>query len=210
MLFHGKRPPIAAEYTKYPVPLRRINPLSEIEATAAYELLKDSNNIAAYGEADKNYPSAVCYYQAPFLTDTAAAVKRHISPFLDYDIVETYCYARLYGMGDKLKIHVDRGACFISVSICFGYDYNNLFTDGARWPIGTLADDGEGGEREELFDLKPGEGILYPGCLAPHWRDVFLGQNCGQAFFHYVPAAEQTFGEYFGDVGPGGRGGWAT
>jgi hypothetical protein len=204
MHFHGKLPPITAEYAKYPVPLRRINPLSEAEATAAYGLLKDPGNIAAYGEPDKTYPSAVCYYQAPFLTETAAAVKRHVRPFLDYDIVETYWYARLYGMGDKLEPHVDRGACFVSVSLCFGYDFNALFPEGSRWPIGALADDGKGGEREELFDLKPGEGILYPGCSAPHWRDVFLGQNCGQAFFHYVPAAAQTFGEYFGDIGRGG------
>lgn len=203
MRFHGNRPPIAAEYANYPVPLRHIFPLTEAEAAEAYALLKDSNNIEAYGEPDKTYPSAVCYYRAPFLAETAAAVKRHIRPYLDYDIVETYWYARLYGMGDKLDIHVDRGACFVSVSLCFGYDFNTLFTDGSSWPIGALEEDGKGGEREALFDLKPGEGILYPGCSAPHWRDVFLGQTCGQAFFHYVPAVAQTFGEFFGDVGRG-------
>ena len=203
MQFHGMRHPIAAEYAKYPVPLRHINPLTEAEAAEAYALLKDSHNIQAYGEPDKDYPSAVCYYTAPFLDATAAAVRRHIRPFLNYDIVETYWYARLYGMGDKLDIHVDRGACFISVSVCFGYDFNTLFPDGSSWPIGALAEDGEGGEREELFDLRPGEGILYPGCSAPHWRDVFLGEHCGQAFFHYVPAAPETFGEFFGGPGRG-------
>ena len=204
MRFHGKRPPIAAEYDKYPVPLRRINPLTGAEAAAAYGLLKDSGNVAAYGERDKTYPSAVCYYRAPFLADTAAAVMRHIRPMLDYDIVETYWYARLYGMGDKLVPHVDRGACFVSVSLCFGYDFNTLFPEGSGWAIGALAEDSEDGDREELFELQPGEGILYPGCAAPHWRDVFLGDHCGQAFFHFVPAADETFREYYGDVGRGG------
>ena len=131
MQFYGQRPPIAAEYVKYPVPIRHIDPLTGAEAAAAYELLKDADNIEAYGERDNTYPSAVCFYGAPFLADYAAAVKRHIRPYLDYDIVETYWYARLYGMGDKLDIHVDRGACFISVSICFGYDFNTLFPDGS-------------------------------------------------------------------------------
>lgn len=199
MQFYGQRPPIAAEYAKYPVPIKRIDPLTGAEAAAAYALLKDADNIAAYGERDKAYPSAVCFYGAPFLADCAAAVKRHIRPYLDYEIVETYWYARLYGMGDKLDIHVDRGACFISVSICFGYDFNTLFPDGSAWPIGALGQDGDGAEREVLFALKPGEGMLYPGCSAPHWRDVFLGEHCGQAFFHYVPAVADTFGAYFGD-----------
>lgn len=205
MRFYGKRPPIAAEYARYPVPLRRINPLTPAAAAEAYELLKDPGNVAAYGESDKSYPSAVCFYRAPFLSEAAAAVKRHIRAFLDYDIVETYWYARLYGMGDKLPLHVDRGACFVSVSVCFGYDFNSLFSEGARWAIGALAQDGAGGEREELFELGPGEGILYPGCGAPHWRDVFLGEHCGQAFFHYVPAGIAAFEEFIGDAERGGR-----
>lgn len=206
MRFYGNRPPIAAEYARYPVPLRRINPLSPEEASEAFGQLKDSGNIEAYGETDKSYPSAVCYYHAPFLEETAASVKRHIRPFLDYDIVETYWYARLYGTGDKLPIHVDRGACFVSVSVCFGYDFNTLFTEGSRWPIGALAQSGTESESEELFELAPGEGILYPGCAAPHWRDVFLGERCGQAFFHYVPAGVAAFDEFLGDVGRGARG----
>ncbi len=56
------------------------------------------------------------------------------------------------------------------------------------------------GERQVLFALRPGEGMLYPGCSVPHWRDVFLGEHCGQAFFHYAPAVADTFGAYFGDT----------
>ena len=199
MQFHGKKAPIAAQYAKFPVPLTLIRPLSAEAAAEAYESLKDAATIEAYGETDKAYPGAVCFYRARFLAEVATAVARHIRPYLEYDIVETYWYARLYGMGDKLDIHVDRGPCFVSVSLCFGYDFNTLFTDGSSWPIGALEEDGKGGERAALFDLKPGQGILYPGCSVPHWRDVFLGQTCGQAFFHYVPAVAQTFGEFFGD-----------
>ena len=201
MKFYGKRPPIAAEYDKYPVPLKAIRPFSPEEAAAGYALLKNQDNIATYGEQDKTYPSAVCFYGAPFLREYAETVKREIERYLDYDIVETYWYARLYGMGDRLDIHVDRGACFVSVSVCFGYDYNDLFPAGSTWPLGALAEETGGGAHDLLFDLKPGEGMLYPGCGAPHWRDVFLGEHCGQAFFHYVPADADTFGEFYGDQG---------
>lgn len=199
MRFYGKRPPIAAEYARYPVPLRRVRALSEGEAAAAYGVLTDPENVKAYGEPDKTYPSAVCFYRAPFLADMHEKIGELIRPFLDYDIVGTYWYARLYGLGDKLDIHVDRGACFVSVSVCFGYEYNGFFPEGATWELGALDESG-GAAKEVLFGLKPGEGMLYPGCSAPHWRDVFLGERCGQAFFHYVPADEARFGEYFGDA----------
>ncbi|MDX1486084.1 MAG: hypothetical protein R3229_16555 [Alphaproteobacteria bacterium] len=201
--FHGKRPEIAAHYAKYPVPLAAIAPFTAEEAAGAYALMKDAHNIDTYGESDKAYPSAVCYYRAPFLGDYAARVKRHIRPYLDYDIVETYWYARLYGMGDKLDMHVDRGACFVSVSVCFGYDFNDLFPAGSAWPLFTQSAGADGAAQDVPFDLQPGGGMLYPGCWAPHWRDVFLGERCGQAFFHFVPDDAAVFGEYFGDTDKG-------
>ena len=150
MGFFGKLPPIAAAYADYPVPVKLISPLSSGEAAQAYEALKDPATVEAFGEVDKTYPSAVCYYRAPFLADCAAAVARQIRPLLDYDIVETYWYARLYGMGDKLDIHVDRGECFVSVSVCLGYDFNDLFPQGSTWPLGALTQDQGGIERELL------------------------------------------------------------
>lgn len=201
MRFYGQKAPIAEAYAQFPVPIARISPLSAEEAQREYETLKDPANIESYGERDKAYPSAVCFYRAPFLAETAAAVAAHIRPLLPFDIVETYWYARLYGTGDKLDIHVDRGACFVSVSVCFGYDFNDLFPAGSAWSLGALDDSAADAPREIAFDLQPGEGMLYPGCLTPHWRDVFLGKLCGQAFFHYVPDDPQIFGEFFGDQG---------
>ncbi len=199
MQFYGRKPPIADHYGRFPVPLSLIRPLGPEQAAGAYATLKDPANIAAFGERDKAYPSAVCYYRAPFLKEMAGTVAAHIRPLLDFDIIETYWYARLYGTGDKLDIHVDRGACFVSVSVCFGYDFNELFPPGSAWPLAALGEDGAGNAREIAFDLQPGEGMLYPGCAAPHWREVFLGDLCGQAFFHYVPADAAVFGEFYGD-----------
>jgi hypothetical protein len=198
--FYKQRPPIISEYNRYPVPVKQITPFRADEAADAYAILKDPVHRRKYGEVDQAYPSAVCYYNLPPLTAYASKLKDHISQFLDYDIVETYWYARLYGMGDKLDIHVDRGACFVSVSVCFGYDFNVFLQPGQAWALGALEAQDNGSEKEVIFNLQPGQGMLYPGCSAPHWRDPFLGAHCGQAFFHYVPADERVFDEFLEDA----------
>lgn len=204
MRFYGKLHPIARQYDKYPVPLRAIQPIGAADAAAGYAAFKDPANIRRLGQKEKPYPSAVCYYHPPFLADTFRRLGEHIRQFLDFDIVETYYYARLYGTGDELKLHADRGACFVSVSLCFGYDYSPMFPPGSAWPIGVLEDRGNGPETPVGFPLQPGEGILYPGCSAPHWRDMFLGARCGQAFFHWVPKDDALFGEFYGDPNKAG------
>lgn len=199
MRFYGKLHPVAAHYPRFPVPLRLIRPITAAEARAAYRELKSPANIRALGQKEAAHPHAVCYYHPPFLTELFQRLGAHIRQFLDYDIVETYYYARLYGTGDQLKLHTDRGACFVSVSLCFGYDYSDMFPKGAAWPIGVLEESGQGEGRPVSFPLQPGEGIIYPGCAAPHWRDMFLGAHCGQAFFHWVPKDDALFAEFYGD-----------
>ncbi len=199
MRFYGKTHPIAAEYARFPVPLRAIHPIDQATAATAYRQLSDPANIRKLGKKEAAHPNAVCYYRPAFLTDLFTALGEHIRRFLDFDIVETYYYARLYGTGDELKIHTDRGSCFVSVSLCFGYEYSDLFPKGSSWPIGVLEEAGDGPEKAIAFPLQPGEGILYPGCSAPHWRDMFLGAHCGQAFFHWVPKDDTVFGSFYGD-----------
>jgi hypothetical protein len=197
--FIGQKHPLISEYANFPVPLRQISPLSAERAALAFAALGDPGNKRKYGQSEPQYPSAVCYYYPPFLTDIFRELGDHISSLLDFELVETYYYARLYGTGDELKIHTDRGSCFVSVSLCFGYDYSPMFPKGSSWPIGVLAETSGGGEEPVEFRLQPGEGILYPGCSAPHWRDMFLGDHCGQAFFHWVPKDDRIFGSFYGD-----------
>lgn len=199
MRFYGKTHPIAEEYAHYSVPLRAIRPITAKTAAEAYQALSDPANIRKLGKQEAEYPNAVCYYRPAFLSDVFTALGEHIRQFLDFDIVETYYYARLYGTGDELKIHTDRGSCFVSVSLCFGYEYSALFPEGSAWPIAALPGSDAGPDKAVAFPLQPGEGILYPGCSAPHWRDMFLGTHCGQAFFHWVPKDDAVFGSFYGD-----------
>jgi hypothetical protein len=101
------------------------------------------------------------------------------------DLLPTYAYARLYSNGDELKVHSDRPACEVSVTIQLGRSHHYA------WPIYM------GGQR---FDMAEGDGIIYPGCDVDHWREPCNGPNgyySGQVFLHYV----RKNGQYANQVG---------
>jgi len=82
----------------------------------------------------------------------------------------TYAYWRYYVFGARLKKHIDRPACEISVTACIKkYD---------DWPIvieGTS------------FKLEEGDAVLYAGCDQKHWRPgIYKGEGMAQVFLHYV------------------------
>ena len=108
-----------------------------------------------------------------------------IEGFVGEDLLPTYAYARLYSNGDELKVHSDRPACEVSVTIQLGRSHHYA------WPIYM------GGQR---FDMAEGDGIIYPGCGVDHWREPCNGPNgyySGQVFLHYV----RKNGPYANEVG---------
>lgn len=93
---------------------------------------------------------------------------------LGEELIPTYAYARLYSNGDVLKIHKDRPACEVSMTLQLGRSHHYA------WPIYM------GGIR---FDLGEGDAVMYPGCDVEHWRDECNGPEgyySGQVFLHYV------------------------
>lgn len=90
-------------------------------------------------------------------------------------VLPTYTYARVYHKNAELKIHKDRGACEVSLTV-------NLDQDGVDWPISIKKPDGS----VATLNLKPGDAMLYLGCIAEHWREPFQGEKHTQVFFHYV------------------------
>lgn len=88
----------------------------------------------------------------------------------------TYAYARLYSNGDELKIHKDRPACEISMTVQLGRSHHYA------WPIYM------GNKR---YDLAEGDAVIYRGCDIEHWRnpcDGPEGYYSGQVFLHFVDA----------------------
>jgi len=90
-------------------------------------------------------------------------------------VLPTYAYARVYHKNAELKTHKDRGACEISLTV-------NLDQDETAWPISIKKPDGS----VATLNLRPGDAMLYLGCIAEHWREPFLGNKHTQVFLHYV------------------------
>jgi len=118
-------------------------------------------------------------------------------------LYNTYYYDRFYYPGQALKIHADRPACEISVTV---HVSTNLKGKDADWPIwiktpDTYTDKTKStvlvpGENRSVV-LQPGDGMIYKGCERPHWRDPMPTPKKGlfnrnteyyyhQIFFHYV------------------------
>jgi hypothetical protein len=91
----------------------------------------------------------------------------------------TYSYARLYSnQGEELKIHRDRPACEISVTLTLGFE-------GDVWPIFMGANEDKSNATEIKMEI--GDAVLYRGCDIYHWREVYKeGKWQAQVFLHYV------------------------
>lgn len=108
----------------------------------------------------------------------------------------TYAYARWYQPGETLKIHTDRAACEISVTLTLDFD-------GESWPIYM----GKPSKAETEYartdknnilvyakdvgkiETKPGDAVMYKGTEMYHWRDEYTqGKWQAQVFLHYVDA----------------------
>jgi hypothetical protein len=97
-----------------------------------------------------------------------------INDIIGEPVLPTYSFARVYKNGADLKRHTDRDACEVSVSLNLGGDKD--------WDIYFKKPNGE----ESKLLLKPGQAVLYAGCVSEHWREKFDGTEYGQVFLHYV------------------------
>lgn len=91
------------------------------------------------------------------------------------DVLPTYAYSIIYKEKSRLIRHRDRNACEISFTV-------NLQQSGDSWPIWIQKPNKD----EVSLDLKPGDAMMYLGCVAEHWRDKLENGSFVQVFLHYV------------------------
>lgn len=136
-------------------------------------------------EGDPQAPASSSMYDfMPFLRLLVKKVP-HVSELIGEDVLPTYTYARVYKYGSILERHRDRPACEISITL-------NLHKD-KNWPICFQRPDGS----ETNIELESGDAVLYLGCQADHWRDVFEGTEYTQVFMHYVRSYGSKAWAYF-------------
>jgi hypothetical protein len=139
----------------------------------SYVLLRKASYPNSQG--DEQIPNAKAILDHEYMFETLLEfLWPKIELVLGVELLPTYAYARLYSNGDELKIHTDRSACDVSVTLQLGRSHHYA------WPIYM------GGKR---YDLAEGDGVIYRGCDIEHWRNVCDGPEeyySGQVFLHYV------------------------
>ena len=111
------------------------------------------------------------------------AAAQELLCYLTKDVVDicgaplfpTYSYVRNYLKDGHLLKHTDKPPCEVSMTIHLGSD--------VEWEFGILDPEG----KEHITLLKPGDAIMYCGCIAPHWRvGTYKGEHFIQTFLHWV------------------------
>lgn len=96
-----------------------------------------------------------------------------ISGLLGLDLLPSYSYFRIYREGDVCRVHCDRYACEVSLSLTLDY------SDGVPWPLemarvavppSGLVEDDFGTLPYGAVEMQPGDGVLYQGVERRHGR----------------------------------------
>ena len=131
---------------------------------------------------DEQIPNTYSHYGDTAMETLLEALKVKMEKETGYKLNETYSYARIYKTGDVLHRHKDRYSCEVSTTLNLG---------GDPWPL-YLDPTGKKGQAGIKIELEPGDMLIYSGCDLEHWREAFLGKDCGQVFLHYNNAKKKT------------------
>lgn len=134
---------------------------------------------------DPQAPNSASLYNYLPALEILANKTSTISELVGETVLPTYTYGRIYRENSDLEIHTDRPACEISVTLHIGGD--------KPWAIWIKTPENE----NRCVNLNPGDAMIYLGCIAPHWRDEYLGKNYTQFFLHYVRSRGLFANAYF-------------
>jgi predicted 2-oxoglutarate/Fe(II)-dependent dioxygenase YbiX/alkylated DNA repair dioxygenase AlkB len=145
------------------------------------ELTNELKLLAKKGSTiqDKQCPKSQAVNNLPLFDSLLEQLTPYFEGALGKQLYPTYAYARLYAPGDELKVHTDRPACEISVTITIGFD-------GTVWPI--FMGDADKTNASKI-EMSLGDAVLYRGVDVHHWREPYKeGHWQAQVFLHYVDA----------------------
>ena len=129
---------------------------------------------------DTQVPETYSHYSDIVMETLLQNLQLRMEEETELKLIPTYSYARIDKKGDVLKRHKDRYSCEISTTMNLG---------GDEWPI-YLEPSGEKDKEGIKIVMDPGDMLVYKGCDVEHWREEFIGENCGQVFLHYNDASD--------------------
>jgi hypothetical protein len=98
-----------------------------------------------------------------------------VSEKIGRELLPSFAFFRLYFSGDICRVHSDRPACEVSLSLTLAY------SDDLPWDLSiaetvatdrTSVRDDFDGERQRSFTTMPGDAVLYSGSRHRHGRIV--------------------------------------
>ena len=133
---------------------------------------------------------------SPSLTHFHWALTAAVEAATGLELLPSYCHFRLCWGGDILRVHSDRVASQVSLSLTLGY------SDGLPWEIriGTRpvssespVEDHFGDEPSVSVMMQPGDALLYRGAMLRHGR---LTPNPNKWSAHLFAMWVERGGEY--------------
>jgi hypothetical protein len=147
-----------------------------------YKNLWNEHKDGSFG--DPMVPRAYGSYADPMMESILQLSLPKIMEYTGLNLVPNYSYWRFYQKGNDLYRHQDRYSCEISVTMCIGYNIDNVDNEkypNYNWAMWVKPEDG----KEFPIQLNPGDIVIYRGDEVEHWREQFLGLNQAQVFMHY-------------------------
>jgi hypothetical protein len=129
-------------------------------------------------------PNVYAIYNYPIFLELLCKKINVVSKLVGEPLLPTYSCARKYRKNSLLPIHIDRPSCEISLTV-------NLYND-KDWPINFIV-----GDNVMIFNILPGDALIYLGTQLPHWRELYTGEEYAQVFFHYVKSRGNNRRFYF-------------
>jgi hypothetical protein len=168
----------------------------QLTQTHQQDLLR-KNAVEIHG---RNYPPLLAMHWGltPIIAERTGA-----------DILPSFSFFRLYFEGDICRVHSDRAACEVSLSLTLGY------SEGRPWALSVSSAPAQemlapsedfGGEPHSAFVMQPGDAVLYCGSGYRHGR-LTPNPNRWSAhlFLQWVRRGGPHEGEAFERLDLGGR-----
>jgi hypothetical protein len=134
---------------------------------------------------DSQFPNSLARYNYRHFVHLLCSKTKELSDVYQGKLLPTYSYARIYLKDGTLLPHTDREACEVSVTLCAQKSID--------WPIYIKKPSGA----VVSIELEPGDALMYRGCVAEHWRDLYTGSKHTQVFLHYVDLEGPNMQHYF-------------
>lgn len=146
-----------------------------------FEHFCKENNILG----DEQIPASNSSYNYIDFLELLCNSTPEVGEFIGESVLPTYTYSRVYKKGAELHAHKDRDACEISLTVHLDGD--------KEWPIFIKNPKGE----TIKLNLSSGDAMIYLGCEAEHWREMYDGERYVQVFLHYVRSRGDKSYAYF-------------